>query len=108
MRPSCSSSRAWPFAMPMNRWPRPCAKAASTHPPLQRTGRLGHRDESIRFRGLVHPLGRERPHRLDFDEIPNEVDTRFPIASGVKGLTALTVVSLIEDGVLHEQFDHRS
>ena len=33
-------------------------------------------------------------------EIPNEVDTRFPIASGVKGLTALTVVSLIEDGQL--------
>jgi CubicO group peptidase (beta-lactamase class C family) len=28
--------------------------------------------------------------------IPNTVDTRFGIASGVKGLTALTVVSLIE------------
>ncbi|MDP9144522.1 MAG: beta-lactamase family protein, partial [Actinomycetota bacterium] len=33
-------------------------------------------------------------------EILNEVDTRFGIASGTKGLTALTVVSLIEDGVL--------
>ncbi len=33
-------------------------------------------------------------------EIANEVDTRFAIASGVKGLTALAVVSLIEDGVL--------
>jgi CubicO group peptidase (beta-lactamase class C family) len=33
-------------------------------------------------------------------EIPNEVDTRFAIASGTKGLTALTVVSLIEDGLL--------
>ncbi len=33
-------------------------------------------------------------------EIPNTVDTRFGIASGTKGLTALTVVSLIEDGVL--------
>jgi CubicO group peptidase (beta-lactamase class C family) len=33
-------------------------------------------------------------------EIPNEVDTRFGLASGTKGLTALTVVSLIEDGVL--------
>ena len=33
-------------------------------------------------------------------EIPNEVDTRFAIASGTKGLTALAVVSLIEDGVL--------
>ena len=33
-------------------------------------------------------------------EIPNEVDTRFAIASGTKGLTALTVVSLIEEGLL--------
>ena len=32
--------------------------------------------------------------------IPNEVDTRFGIASGTKGFTALTVVSLVEDGVL--------
>ena len=32
-------------------------------------------------------------------EIPNEVDTRFAIASGAKGLTALAVVSLVEDGV---------
>ena len=33
-------------------------------------------------------------------EIPNEVDTRFGIASGTKGLTALTVMSLIEEGKL--------
>ncbi len=33
-------------------------------------------------------------------EIPNTVDTRFAIASGVKGMTALVVVSLIEDGSL--------
>jgi CubicO group peptidase (beta-lactamase class C family) len=33
-------------------------------------------------------------------EIPNEVDTRFAIASGVKGMTALAVVSLLEDGTL--------
>ena len=33
-------------------------------------------------------------------EIPNEVDTQFAIASGLKGLTALAVVSLIEDGAL--------
>jgi CubicO group peptidase (beta-lactamase class C family) len=33
-------------------------------------------------------------------EIPNTVTTRFGIASGGKGLTALTVASLIEDGVL--------
>ncbi len=32
--------------------------------------------------------------------IPNTVDTRFGIASGAKGLTALTVASLIEDGTL--------
>jgi CubicO group peptidase (beta-lactamase class C family) len=32
--------------------------------------------------------------------IPNTVDTRFGIASGAKGLTALTVVSLIDDGTL--------
>jgi CubicO group peptidase (beta-lactamase class C family) len=33
-------------------------------------------------------------------KIPNEVDTRFAIASGTKGLTALAVVCLIEDGLL--------
>ena len=33
-------------------------------------------------------------------EIPNEVDTRFATASATKGLTALTVVSLIDDGAL--------
>jgi CubicO group peptidase (beta-lactamase class C family) len=33
-------------------------------------------------------------------DIPNTIDTRFAIASGTKGLTALTVVSLIEDGLL--------
>jgi CubicO group peptidase (beta-lactamase class C family) len=32
--------------------------------------------------------------------LANEVDTRFAIASGTKGLTALTVVSLIEEGTL--------
>ena len=33
-------------------------------------------------------------------EIPNEVDTRFGIASGTKGLTALTVMSLVGEGRL--------
>ncbi len=33
-------------------------------------------------------------------EIPNTVDTQFGIASGTKGLTALAVASLIEEGVL--------
>lgn len=32
--------------------------------------------------------------------IPNTVETRFGIASGVKGLTALAVMSLVEDGAL--------
>ena len=32
--------------------------------------------------------------------IPNVTDMRFAIASGVKGMTALTVVSLVEDGTL--------
>jgi CubicO group peptidase (beta-lactamase class C family) len=33
-------------------------------------------------------------------EVPNTLDTRFATASAAKGFTALTVVSLIEDGVL--------
>jgi CubicO group peptidase (beta-lactamase class C family) len=33
-------------------------------------------------------------------QIPNTVSTQFGIASGAKGLTALTVVSLIDDGAL--------
>src|SRR5438876_2637593 len=33
-------------------------------------------------------------------QIPNTVRTRFAIASGTKGLTALTVVSLINDNAL--------
>jgi CubicO group peptidase (beta-lactamase class C family) len=32
--------------------------------------------------------------------IPNAVDTRFGIASGTKGLTALSIMSLVEDGRL--------
>src|SRR6266542_4802169 len=41
-------------------------------------------------------------------EIPNEVDTRFAIASGAKGFTALAVVSLIEEGVLELSTPARS
>jgi CubicO group peptidase (beta-lactamase class C family) len=33
-------------------------------------------------------------------ELPNELDTRFAIASGTKGLTALAVMALVEDGTL--------
>ena len=41
-------------------------------------------------------------------EIPNEVDTRFGTASGTKSLTALAVVSLIEDGLLELSTTARS
>jgi CubicO group peptidase (beta-lactamase class C family) len=41
-------------------------------------------------------------------EIPNSMDTRFGLASGGKGFTALTVVSLIEDGVLRLDTTARS
>jgi CubicO group peptidase (beta-lactamase class C family) len=41
-------------------------------------------------------------------EIPNEVDTRFALASGTKGLTALTVVSLVEHGRLELSTTARS
>ena len=40
--------------------------------------------------------------------IPNTVDTRFGIASGTKGMTALTVVSLIEEGSLKPETTARS
>ncbi|HEY6963282.1 MAG TPA: serine hydrolase domain-containing protein [Gaiellaceae bacterium] len=41
-------------------------------------------------------------------EIPNELGTRFGIASGAKGFTALAVVSLIEEGVLELSTTARS
>ncbi len=40
--------------------------------------------------------------------IPNELDTRFGLASGTKGLTALAVVSLIEDGTFELSTTARS
>ncbi len=52
-----------------------------------------HRDGEVEFAhayGLAH-----RAH-----DVPNTVDTRFAIASGSKAMTALAVVSLIEQGVL--------
>jgi CubicO group peptidase (beta-lactamase class C family) len=51
----------------------------------------GGETEFVKAYGLAHRSWR----------IPNTVDTRFALASGTKGLTALTVVSLIEDGALH-------
>lgn len=41
-------------------------------------------------------------------EIPNTIDTQFAIASGTKGLTAVAVVSLIEDGSLELSTTARS
>ena len=40
--------------------------------------------------------------------VPNTVDTRFGIASGTKGLTALAVLSLVEQGALHLSTTARS
>jgi CubicO group peptidase (beta-lactamase class C family) len=40
--------------------------------------------------------------------VPNAIDTQFGIASGTKGLTALTVVSLIEEGRLEMTTTARS
>jgi CubicO group peptidase (beta-lactamase class C family) len=40
--------------------------------------------------------------------IPNTIETQFGIASGTKGLTALAVVSLIEDGSLELRTTARS
>ncbi|MEU4392583.1 serine hydrolase domain-containing protein [Kribbella sp. NPDC023855] len=40
--------------------------------------------------------------------VPNTVDTRFGIASGSKGFTALSVISLVQDGVLELSTTARS
>lgn len=59
------------------------------------------RDESVE---LVKAYGlADRAHG-----IANTTDTQFGIASGVKGFTALAVVSLIEDGVLELSTTARS
>jgi CubicO group peptidase (beta-lactamase class C family) len=50
----------------------------------------GGETEFVKAYGLAH-----RAHK-----IANTVDTRFAIASGTKGLTALTIVSLIDSGAL--------
>ena len=59
---------------------------------------LGGEIEFVKAYGLA-----DRAHN-----IPNTVDTRFAIASGTKGLTALTVVSLIENGTLRLSTTARS
>jgi CubicO group peptidase (beta-lactamase class C family) len=63
--------------------------------------------DRARFSGVVHV---DRSGSIELakaygladrgHEIPNTIDTQFAIASGTKGLTALAVVSLIEDGSL--------
>src|SRR4249919_882254 len=50
--------------------------------------------ERTGFSGVVRAV-KDRGHG-----IPNTTETQFGLASGTKGLTALTVVSLIEDGLL--------
>jgi CubicO group peptidase (beta-lactamase class C family) len=58
----------------------------------------GERVELARAYGLAH-----RGYG-----IPNALDTRFGIASGTKGFTALAVVSLVEDGRLELSMTARS
>jgi CubicO group peptidase (beta-lactamase class C family) len=64
--------------------------------------------ERTRFSGVVRvdrcgSLELARPYGLADrgHGIRNAIDTQFALASGSKGLTALAVVSLIEDGSLH-------
>ncbi|HEY7659265.1 MAG TPA: serine hydrolase domain-containing protein [Actinomycetota bacterium] len=63
--------------------------------------------ERTRFSGVVRidgPSGVELSRAFGFadraHEIPNLPDTRFGLASGTKGLTALAIVRLIQDGSL--------
>jgi CubicO group peptidase (beta-lactamase class C family) len=73
--------------------------------------RLGHAVDSIAaensFSGVVRvdrgdevELASAYGHAHRGYEVPNAVDTQFAIASGTKGLTAVAVASLIEDGLL--------
>ena len=59
---------------------------------------LGRGEELLAAYGLAN-----RAH-----ERPNTAETQFAIASGTKGFTAVTVVSLIEDGVLDRSTTARS
>jgi CubicO group peptidase (beta-lactamase class C family) len=68
-------------------------------------------DSTARDSGFSGVVRVERAGRVEFAKaygladrshaIENTLDTRFAIASGAKGLTALTVMSLIEDGSLN-------
>jgi len=67
-------------------------------------------DATARRTGFSGVVRIERPRGVEFDQaygladrghaIANTTDTQFAIASGVKGMTALTMMSLIEDGSL--------
>jgi CubicO group peptidase (beta-lactamase class C family) len=58
----------------------------------------GDRTEVAKAYGLAH-RGLENP---------NDIETRFAIASGTKGLTALAVISLVEDGSIELSTPARS
>ena len=70
----------------------------------------GDIDAIARRTGFSGVIRIDRPGSVDFESaygladrghgIENSTDTQFGIASGVKGMTALTVMSLIEDGSL--------
>jgi len=71
--------------------------------------------EETRFSGVVRvdgPGGPELERAYGFadrgHQIANRTDTRFGLASGTKGLTALTIVSLIADGSLTLETSARS
>ncbi|MFA9429959.1 serine hydrolase domain-containing protein [Egicoccus sp. AB-alg2] len=69
--------------------------------------RLGHLVADAAFSGVVR-IDRDgdpevvvaRGMAQRGEGIPNRADTRFAIASGTKGLTALTVMSLVADGAV--------
>ena len=99
----------WPrHAAPITDQPSSAAGSASYRPLMEE---LEHAVDSIAaehgFSGVVRV---DREDELELAkayglahrgyEIPNTVDTQFAVASGSKGLTAVTVASLIEDGLL--------
>ena len=101
-QPSSENARLAPTggAVPSARWPT----SRTTSGALARDGgfsgavrvdRAGTTELAVAFGDA------DRAHG-----IANTVDTRFGVASGTKGLTALTIVSLIEDGIL--SFDTRA
>jgi CubicO group peptidase (beta-lactamase class C family) len=60
------------------------------------------------FRGLEAQFARPYGMANRADQVPNTIDTRFAIASGTKGPTALAVAALIEDGALALETSARS